>query len=487
MPPGGILPGSTAMNHGIRAYGPQDPVIQFYSTQNGSGGNVTWNVTLPVDRNATANQSDLYEAVEFGLIVSAPGAWMDQCFLQLQLYPDSTWYATGSDNGNWVGAVVGWQIQAATGVEDPCFFDYLYSNGIPGPAFLNMSQGDRLNVSMTGWPGDPTGERLTVKDLTSGNQSFVTAYNGTGHYPLDPAYSANDVPDALQWGTGGDYPVTFGLLTGTAGNPSVPSNNSYGGCSPGMPPSTAQNPAVPCPSYDPGSWINDTLHPWQIDPPTFFNGTARSAPPAQVAFSQAVGGVNEVSALSGTACAGRLGSAYCSDPWFSYSCALGAFEFGATDYPGVSDDFGQFNQYSGTLVHNAVQMPFYAPMNFSVPTCGHPGFRLSIGPGTPGGTVEFLSHTYVAQTSVQGLVPGAYQVQATPPTGDYFAHWVTTGRVIATPVNSPWATVTVSGNGSLSANYSATPLLVAVTFDDSPSGEIAVSSGWLLNTIGTVE
>jgi len=417
MPPGWVIPGSTTRNRTTPAYGPQDPVIEFYSTQKGSGGNVTWDVTLPVDRNATANQSDLYNAVEFGMTVTAPSAWMDQCFLQLQLYPDESWSVPGSVGGNWIGAVIGWQIQAATGVEDPCFYTPLYENGgPPGSPYLNLTQGDRLNVTMTGWPGDPSGELLTIKDLThTANQSYAYAFNSTGDYPLDPAYTANDVQDALQWSTGGDLPVMFGIVTGRAGNPSVPDNNSYGGCSPGPPPSTASNPAVPCPSYDPGSWINDTLHPWEIDSPTFFNATTRSAPPAQVSFSQAFGGGDEIAALAGTACAGRLGSAYCSYPWFSYSCALGAFEFGATDFPGVSTDFGKFDQYSQTLEHNAAQLPFYPAMSYSVPPCSNPGYMLSIGPATAGGSVEFLSQTYGSQANVYGLAPGTYQVEAAPP------------------------------------------------------------------------
>ncbi|MGC2288525.1 MAG: hypothetical protein WA688_01530 [Thermoplasmata archaeon] len=496
MPPGWILPGSAAENLTTLSYTSQDPVIEFYSTQNGSGGNVTWDVTLPVDRNATANQSDLYEAVEFGMTVTAPSAWMNQCFLQLQLYPDATYpgpnnddrYWT-SDNGNWVGYVVGWQVQASTGVEDPCFSSPLYENGDSSDGFLNLTQGDRINVTMTGWPGNPTGEILTVRDLThTGNQSYVTAFNSTGgDYPLDPAYAANDVQDALQWSTGGDLPVMFGIVTGRAGNPTVPSNNTTDVCSPGPPPSSVANPNVPCPSYDPGSWINDTLHPWQIDPPTFFNSTTHLGPPAQVAFSQTYGGLDEVSSPAGTACTGRIGSAFCSYPWFSYSCALGAFEFGATDYPGVSSDFGQYNEYSTTLEHNPAQIPFYAPMSFAVPTCGNPGYLLTVAPGTAGGTVEFLSRTYDAQANVLGLGAGSYQVEATPPTGEFFASWVATGGVVPASVDSPWTSFVLSGDGSLFASYSASPVLIAVTFDDSPSGEIAVGPGWLANTEGTVK
>jgi hypothetical protein len=478
IPPGWIPSAAAGSSAPATTVGnPIDPEIEFYSTQNGSGGNVTWNVTLPVDRSPTANQSDLYAAVDFGLTVTAPTAWMNECFLELQLYPDATWYGTHSDNGNWIGAVVAWQIQTTTGTEDPCFYEPLYANGTPGPGYLNMSQGDRLSIGMTGWPGNPAGETLTVLDHTNGNRSYVVAYNTTGNFPLNPAYTANDVPDALQWSTGGVYPISFGLLTGRAGNPSVPSNNSYGGCSPGLPPPTPSNPAVPCPSFDPGSWVNDTLHPWQIDPPTFFNATGQSGVPAQVAFSQSFGGIDAFSALAGGACQGRLGSSYCSFPWFSYACALGAFEFGAVNFPGVSADFGEFGQYSGTRQHNAAQFPLYAPKSFATPTCGGPAYAVAVGPAVTGGSVTFLDRTYASATPVSGLGPGTYQLEATPPAGEYFAHWTATGNVTPALPYSPWTSVTVRGNGSVLAVFSATKTTVAVTFHDAPSGQVAVASG----------
>ncbi|MCI4347333.1 MAG: hypothetical protein L3J97_01775 [Thermoplasmata archaeon] len=487
IPPGWLVPARAGQPTATPSSYPGHAGVQFYSPLNGSGGNLTWNATLPVDRNATANQSNLYDAVWFGMTVTAPGAWMNECFLEVQLYPDATWFGTGSKNGNWIGAVVGWQIQAATGAEDLCFTEPLYANGLPGSNYLNMSQGDRISVTMSGWPGNATGELITIHDATNHNQSYVKAFNASGNYPLDPAYLANDVSDAFQWGSSGEYPVVFGIDTGKAGNPSVPSNNSYGGCSPGLPPSTALNPAVPCPSFNPGSWVNDTLHPWEITPPTFFNATSRSGPPAQVAFSQPFGGIRSVSAPAGATCTGRLGSAYCSYPWFSYSCAVGAFEFGAVDFPGMSEDFGQYAQYSQVSVTNAAQLAFYAPTAFSVPTCGGPSFTAALGPGTPGGTVEFLSRNYGSPGSASGLAPGWYGVEARPQPGASFAGWTATGGIVPALPHGAWTTVVVSGNGSLFATFSTSgppPLLVSTTFRDSPRGEVAVTPGWLGAPLG---
>src|SRR5208282_3805375 len=109
-------------------YGHDEPGIEFYSPEPGSGGNVTWNVTLPIDRSATQNQSSLYVAIWFGMTLSAPGAWMNQCFLELQFYPDETYYNGGGTsnpqvtvNGMWIAYAVAWQIDLSNDGEDSCF------------------------------------------------------------------------------------------------------------------------------------------------------------------------------------------------------------------------------------------------------------------------------------------------------------------------------------------------------------------------------
>ena len=119
----------------------------------------TWDVTLPVDRNATSNQSDLYEAVEFAMTVTAPSAWRwTNASSNSSCIRVASWSSAETDNGNWIGLVIGWQIVAATGVEAPCFYDPLYLNGEPELGVLQHDPGDRLNVTMSGWPGNRTGE-----------------------------------------------------------------------------------------------------------------------------------------------------------------------------------------------------------------------------------------------------------------------------------------------------------------------------------------
>lgn len=469
-------------------YGHDEPGVQSYSPLPGSGGNVSWNVTLPIDRNGTANQSDLYVAIWFGLTLNDPLAWMHQCFLELQFYPDQT-FTNGPGlpnpawtvNGAWIGAAVAWQIEAATGYEDPCFYQPLFNGSATGGAsYFNMSQGDHLTVTFTGYGTSPTGENLTIDDLTTGTSSYVTLWDYAGNYPLNPSYGTNTYENGLQWTPGGEYPAVFAFENGHAGNPVFPSSNPYGGCSPGKPPASLFYPSVPCPSYDPGSWANDTLVPWHIGVPTFFNAQSRDTHPAQVAFTQDFGGVGAISDIGQGACDGQLGSAWCSYPWYSYSCAAQAFEFGATDYPGVSADFGQYDQYSPVLESNGLGFGYFPPTNFSMPTCGAKAYNITVATsGVPGGAVYFLSQPEYAPTNVTDLLPGNYSIAAVAPGGDYFQDWTTTGGVtILGGRNDSSTTLRVASNGSVTAWFTTSPTLTNVTFEDvgtSALGSVVVS------------
>lgn len=458
-------------------YGHDEPGMEFYSGLNGSGGNVTWNVTLPVDRSATQNQSDLYSAIWFGMTLTDPLAWMDQCFLELQFYPDQLWtnpgpvYPNWTVNGRWIGLAVAWQIEAATGSENPCFYQPLrLGSATSGPSYFNMTQGDRISVTMTGWPGSTAGEGIAIQDVTQGTNSSVVLYDRAGNFPLNPSYTSNSYENGLQWTPGGEYPVVFAFETGHAGNPVYPQNNSYGGCSPGIPPSTPATPSVPCPSYDPGSWANDSLYPWHFSPATFFNASGSWAP-AQVAFTQDFGGIAILTdpTIGATTCGGAAGSAYCSFPWYSYSCSARAFEFGATDYAGVSDDFGQYLEYSQVLEFNGLGFGFFPPTNFSIPTCGGPSGSLTVAPSSgSGGAVYFLSTAVYGPTTFASLALGEYSIRAYSPAGLGFDGWSTTGSVaiLGDPL-SPWADVEVTGTGggTVTADFGP-PLTTSVQFVD---------------------
>ncbi|MCI4352414.1 MAG: hypothetical protein L3K14_03395 [Thermoplasmata archaeon] len=489
----GVWPGNEL---GQRVYEPSDcyghdePGMQFYSSLPGSGGNFSESFTLPTDRSPTQNQTDLYTAVWLGMTLSDPYGWLGQCFLELQFYPDQTWYNPSpsipglSVNGAWIAQAVAWQIQARTGHENPCFIQPLFLNGVPGPAYLNMTQGDSIAVRMTGWVGNPLGEAISVQDLTNGQSSHLTLFNSTGNYPLNPAYSTNSWENSLEWTPGGEYPVVWAFETGHAIPPN-PENNTYGGCSPGVPPPTFTDPAVPCPSYDASAWINDTGTPWLIQPPVFFNSAATSRP-SQVGFTQDFGGFGAVDTISNGACAGAEGSAWCTYPWYSYSCTATAFEFGATDWAGVSNDFGKYSEYGGGhLQRNGLHLGFYPPANYSMPACGQPMFSLTVGvSGVPGGAAYFLSRAYTSPTSVGPLVAGDYSAHAISVAGSAFTGWTSSAGVAVADPLSAWTTVNVTGGGTLTATFAAAASPVTVTFTDSVAGGLIVVSPSFLYTTG---
>jgi hypothetical protein len=462
-------------------YGHDEPDITPYSNLPGSGGNVTWQLQLPVDRSPTANQSNLYSAIWFGLTLNDPYAWMNQCFLELQFYPDASWSVPdGTVNGQWTGAAVAWQIQASSGSEDPCFYTPLMLQGSAG-TFFSMTQGDTINVTMTGWTGSATGENVTITDSTTGHVSSLTLFNASASLPLDPAYSTNSWSNSLWWTPGGETPISFAFETGHAGNPTVPENNDFGGCSPGAPPPTLANGAVPCPSYDPGDWANDTLTPWEIAPPTFFNSAARVTA-TQVGFSQDLGGLafidgSDVFGSFAYTCLGHETSAYCSYPWYSYSCAEGAFNFGATDY-GTSPttvDFGKSTEFNAKLTTDAAGLGYYAPDNHSIPSCGAPSGTVTVAAGGSGETVSFLNRTVASGIDTfSNVTDGNYSLAAWVPSGDVFAGWVTSLGAAVSNAADPFTNLLVSGTGGTviaTVSAAASPGLVTnVTFDSATSG-----------------
>ncbi|MCI4335183.1 MAG: PKD domain-containing protein, partial [Thermoplasmata archaeon] len=482
----GVWPGSWGNQSTYEGdcYGHDEPGLDPYSNLPGSGGNVSWLVTLPVDGSSSTWQNAMYTAIWFGLVLSAPGAWLNECFLELQFYPDQTSNGIVTSN-TWVGAAVAWQIDVTNGFEDGCYYSPLLDDATSGS--LQMTGGDHLNVTLSGWVGNSQGETISIQDLTQGNRSTTVLYDFAYNAPLDPAYSTDTYPNALQWTPGGEMPVSFAFETGHTSSP-YPNNNSYGGCSSGPFPPSGADPATPCPSYDPGLWSNGTDGPWQIAPPTFFNATARSTA-TQVDFTQDFGGLAWIDPLSGGTCAGRDGSAFCSYPWYSYSCGTGSFNFGATPYPGVAADFGSPNEYNSWPVTDLEGLGYFGSRNVSVPTCGAPSASLTLSvSGTAGGSALFLDRSVSVRTVINAVAPGNYSVDATPPAGAHFKGWNASGSVRVVDPTNPWSSVEIWGNGSLTAefeNASATvPVYVHLIGDPGFTG---LAAGFAPGFAGTPE
>jgi hypothetical protein len=451
--------------------GHDEPAINPYSNLPGSGGNVSWNVSLPIDGGSTHNQSDIYIAIWFGMNLYDPFGYNGQCFLELQMYPDTN--GSGLPQvGKWSAFAVAWQIELATGAEDPCYAAPLFETG--GSTPLEMNAGDHLYVNMTGWVGSPLGEAIHVADTSTGVTSFLRLYNTTGHYPLDPAYAENNVDDALPWSPGGDLPVSFAFESGHTVDD--PENDTFGGCNTGAPPPTPLNPSTPCGPYNPKDWATDTKVPWHFYSVSFFNAKHRQLA-SQFGFEQDFGATAWIDGLSYGTCTGRDGSAYCSYPWYSYSSTDGAFEFGATDYTGTTQDFGQYNEYDPSLQTDSSGLNFYPVRNFTYadPT----GATLSVRVNGTGG-VQFLASRVTGSSNFGELPPGSYSVNALPATGSYFEGYTVTGGVSVSTPGTAWNSLEIHSSGTLTAVFGTTaPATSAVKFADAGNhGEVTVVPGF---------
>lgn len=468
----GKWPADGQAGYDENCYGHDEPGLEPFSNLPGSGGNVTWNVSLPVDRTPTQNQSDLYTAIWFGMNLYDPYGYDGQCFLELQMYPDTNG-AGLVQTGVWSAFAVAWQIQLSTGQENPCYQAPLNLGNTTGG--IQFNQGDALNVTMTGWVGSPYGENITVTDLTTHQSGSLNLYNHQLNYPLNPAYLTNNIDDSLTWSPGGDLPVSFAFESGHTFN--GPSNDSYGGCNSGVPPPNAIDGATPCDSYDPQSWANDTLVPWHFYPTTFFNAHHRQVA-VQVGFIQDFGGIAWIDPLSNGACLGRDGSEFCSYPWYSYLGAVGAYTFGATDYLGTTADFGQYDQYATTLEGDSSGLAYFAVNNFTAPLSGGLSLRLVI---VGGGSVTILNHTTMSSITLPHLRAGGYSVNAVAPSGGAFQGYSATGGLALDAARTSWSSFTLSANATLTVTFGSSPLpSVAVRFASSgANGSVGVDPGFI--------
>ena len=450
--------------------GHDEPAINPFSDLPGSGGNVSWSVTLPVDGGPAHNQSDIYIAIWFGMNLYDPYGYNGQCFLELQMYPDTA--GSGAVQvGVWSAFAVAWQIQLSNGFEDPCFTSAVNEpNGTP----LQMNAGDHLYVNMTGWQGAPTGEHVAVEDTTLHVASHFPLYNHQLNYPLDPAYSANNVEDALPWSPGGDLPVSFAFESGHTTDD--PQNDTFGGCNSGLPPPNPLNGAVPCGSYNPKDWAMDTKVPWHFYPVVFFNSHTRQTA-VQYGFEQDFGAAAWIDGLSYGTCAGRDGSAYCSYPWYSFDASLNAFAFGATDYSGTTQEFGTYAEYSSTLETDSSGLNFYPVENFSIPTATGDTFTIAV---EGSGTVYFLNHAVAHTTTYDHIASGAYSINAVPAPGQYFEGYKTSPSVHLDAAGPAWNSLQLSGNGKLTIVFGpAPPAASFVTFQDTGGhGFVTLVSGF---------
>jgi hypothetical protein len=304
--------------------GHDEPELDPVSSLSGSARDLAWTAILPSDGSVPV--SAVGPTFWWGGTVTDPNphALFHQAFLEVQFYPDALVNNCSSDGGFNVRNVPDdftvctpvWQVSDKSGGENAAFNAMLTDASVGGP--LVMHGGDVITIHFfMASPND--GWHITVADRTTGHSGTVVLDSGYG--PLQPAFSTQQIGNALGWGIVDDTPNAF---VWEIGHTSPFTNPASQFCLPGQ---------TNCDSYDIAHWLG--FHPLQILGVTFANGSA----PQQWAVVSDFGGKAEVDQYCPT-----YGTAYCSYPWYTSNSA-GFITYGV-DYPATKNDYGQADQFA---------------------------------------------------------------------------------------------------------------------------------------------
>jgi hypothetical protein len=201
--------------------GHDEPAVQFNSTVAGSGNNLQWNVTLPVERPLPATQSvENYITFWFDMAICDPRSFpfgactpdsdsnnpnvAGSALLELQLYPPDMVNGPSCTETTWCAAMNIDSLSLNNGCFEPVNFAFLQTNGVPsGPPApgnfssdlpnaqtLEMNQGDRLVVTVK---DTPSGLLNQITDLSTGQTGFMVASAANGFADVDPN-TCTDIP-----------------------------------------------------------------------------------------------------------------------------------------------------------------------------------------------------------------------------------------------------------------------------------------------------
>jgi hypothetical protein len=304
--------------------GHDEPELDPVSSLPGSAQNLTWTAVLPSD--GTVPVSAVGPAFWWGGVVTDPNPHaLAQAFLEVQFYPDSVVTNCSSTGGydlrqsanTFTACTPVWQVNAKNGAETAAFNAMLTDAATGGP--LVMHGGDTVTLhffvasSSDGW-------HVTIDDLTTGHSGTVVLDSKYG--PLHPAFSTQQIGNALGWGLTDDAPNAFVWEIGHTSPFTRPASQL---CYPGQ---------SICDSYDISHWLG--FNPLRILGVTFADGSS----PSQWAVASDFGGKTEVNQY----CT-NYGTAFCSYPW--YTDNSGFITYGG-DYPGTKLDYGQASQFAPT-------------------------------------------------------------------------------------------------------------------------------------------
>jgi hypothetical protein len=306
--------------------GHDEPELDPVSSAPGSAQNITWRAVLPADGSHPV--SSVGPTFWFGGTVkdTNPQKIGGQGFLELQFYPDSFTTACTPNGGFHVTACSPvWTLMKQNGhIIEPAAFNGMLTNAAGTGPFV-MHARDIVNVHI--WAPSPDASyREQVKDETSGQTSGVLVLNSPSDGSLTPAFSTQEIGNALDWGAVWDTPMAFVYEIGHS--------NLYGHhpgqfCKPGQ---------TFCGSFNNANWAGQ--QPIRIINVTFGDGSH----PRNWAVVSDTGGKAEIlghSFVGPTKCA-KYGGPYCIYPWYSWDGS--ALNFGV-NYPNTVQRLGQANQF----------------------------------------------------------------------------------------------------------------------------------------------
>jgi hypothetical protein len=311
--------------------GHDEPELDPVSSAPGSARDLTWTVVLGSDGLFPVAATG--PTFWFGGTVTDPNSLFGQAFYELQFYPDSI-VTNCNPNGAFVLKYAPntysvcspvWAI-TQTGQKgvyhEPAAFNAMLTDGASKSALI-MHAGDTITVHAYTTAAED-GFHLTVTDRTTGHAGTIVL-NSKKDGPLMPAYSTQEIGNALGWGLVYDTPNSFVWEIGHTSPFSAPKSQF---CVPGQ---------TICDSYNAPSWMGTS--PLQITSVTFGDGSQ----PTDWAVVSDYGGKAEVNQYCGAA---NYGNPYCIYPW--YTLGDTGFHYGV-NFPGTVHDYGQADQFPQTL------------------------------------------------------------------------------------------------------------------------------------------
>jgi hypothetical protein len=324
--------------------GHDEPELDPVSSAPGSAQNITWRAVLPAD--GTFPVSSVGPTFWFGGTVkdTNPSKLGGEGFLELQFYPDSFTSRCTAGGGFqikhekdvYTACSPVWTLMKRNGhIIEPAAFNGMLMNAKKSGPFV-MHARDIVDVHI--WaPAPDSSYREQVTDETSGQTSSVLVLNSPGDGSLTPAFSRQQIGNALDWGGVWDTPMAFVY---EIGHSNLYGNNPGKFCKPGQ---------TICGSFNNADWAGQ--QPIRILDVTFGDGSH----PRNYAVVSDTGGKAEIlghSFVGPTKCQG-YGGPFCIYPWYSWDGS--AINFGV-DYPNTVERLGGARQFQQRATCPAVSV-----------------------------------------------------------------------------------------------------------------------------------